>query len=219
MQSEFWHERWQRNEIGFHEGRVNAHLKTFWAEVLSAFDQRVLVPLCGKSVDLVWLAERGHSVVGVELSELACRAFFAEHELEPEISSRGPFQVFHAGSIELLCGDFLALTPALMGPVSAFYDRASLIALPAELRARYSRHLIDLLPAGARGLLITLDYPDQDFSGPPFAVPDSEVNANLGPGFSLERCHHAPLTPDNPLLARGLRGASERVFFLQRRAG
>ena len=219
MQSEFWHERWQRNEIGFHEGRVNAYLKTFWPQVCEASGQRVLVPLCGKSVDLAWLAERGHAVVGVELSELACRAFFAERRLEPEISLRGAFRVFTAGSIELLCGDFLALTPALIGSVSLVYDRAALIALPPGLRARYSRHLTDLLPAGARGLLITLDYPDQAFSGPPFAVPDSEVNGRLGSGFEIDRCHHAPLKPENPLLARGLEDASESVFVVQRRAG
>jgi thiopurine S-methyltransferase len=219
MQSEFWHERWQRNEIGFHEGRVNAYLKTFWPQVCEASGQRVLVPLCGKSVDLAWLAERGHAVVGVELSELACCAFFAEHQLEPEISSRGGFQIFSAGPIALLCGDFFALTPALMGPVSLVYDRAALIALPPELRPRYSQHLTDLLPAGARGLMITLDYPDQDFSGPPFAVPDTEVKADLGSGFDLDRCHHAPLKSANPLLARGLQEASESVFVLQRRAG
>jgi thiopurine S-methyltransferase len=106
-----------------------------------------------------------------------------------------------------------------MGPVSLVYDRAALIALPPGLRARYGRHLTDLLPAGARGLLITLDYPDQAFSGPPFAVPDTEVNARLGPGFEIDRCHHAPLEPENPLLARGLEDASESVFVLQRRAG
>jgi len=219
MQSEFWHERWQRNEIGFHEGRANAYLEKFWPQLSETSDQRVLVPLCGKSVDLAWLAECGHAVVGVELSELACRAFFAERQLEPEVSSRGPFQVFSAGSIELMCGDFLALTPALMGPVATLYDRAALIALPTGLRARYSRHLTELLSAGARGLLITLDYPDQGFSGPPFAVPDGEVNAKLGPGFELHRCHHAPLRPDNPLLSRGLDQATESVFVMQRRAG
>jgi thiopurine S-methyltransferase len=106
-----------------------------------------------------------------------------------------------------------------MGPVSLVYDRAALIALPPGLRARYGRHLTDLLPAGARGLLITLNYPDQAFSGPPFAVPDTEVNARLGPGFEIDRCHHASLKPENPLLARGLDQGTESVFVLQRRAG
>ena len=216
MDPSFWHQRWQHNQIGFHEGRVNHHLETYWPQIAPDASQRVLVPLCGKSVDLAWLAGRGHPVVGVELSELACRAFFAERQLEPELESHGPFLAFKAGGVELLCGDFFELTPALMGPVALLYDRASLIALPKELRARYCRHLSTLMPSAARGLLITLDYPDQRFSGPPFAVSDSEVTDHLGQAFALHPLHHGPLHPENPLISRGLEQASESVFGLER---
>jgi len=214
MEPEFWQQRWRENRIAFHEGRVNRHLETFWLRVDAREGELVLVPLCGKAFDLAWLRSRGHRVIGVELSERACRAFFAERGIEPTVTEQGPFVRFSHDYIELLCGDFFDLEPGHVHGATLIYDRAALIALPAELRPRYCEHLTRLMGAGTRGLLITLNYPPQDFHGPPFAVDDSEVRGHLSRHFDLQRLHTGPLGPDDPLLARGLVGGSESVYRL-----
>jgi thiopurine S-methyltransferase len=172
---EEWLARWRDGRIAFHEGRPNAFLDRYLARLAGA--RRVLVPLCGRSEDLAFLAAHGYEVVGVELSEPAVRAFFELHALVPEVVARGPFVEYRAGSITLLVGDLFDTTPALVGATDALYDRAALIALPAELRARYVAHLRTLLPAGAPGLVITLEYDAARMSGPPFPVTEAELRA------------------------------------------
>ena len=189
MDPDEWFARWRDGRIGFHEGRPNDMLERHLARLGTA--RRVLVPLCGKAEDLAFLAAHGHQVIGVELVEDAVRAFFAEHDLTPEVSARGPFTAYTAGAITLLAGDIFATTPELLGPVDALYDRAALIALPPEVRPRYVAHLRGLLPAGARGLVISLEYPEDAMSGPPFSVREPEVR-QLFAGLDLELLEAGP---------------------------
>jgi thiopurine S-methyltransferase len=184
MTPEFWESRWRAGQIGFHEGAPNAFLQAH-AAVLGAA-RRVLVPLCGKTEDLAFLAARGHAVVGVELVEDAARAFFSEHGLTPAVTARGGFTTYAHGGITIVVGDFFATTSEILGPVDALYDRAALIALPEALRVRYAAHLRALLPRGADGLVVTVEYPQEAMSGPPFSVPEAEVR-RLFDGLPVER--------------------------------
>jgi thiopurine S-methyltransferase len=172
---EDWIARWREGRTGFHEGRPNALLEHHVAQL--AGRRRVLVPLCGKSEDLVFLVASGHEVVGVELAEQAVRAFFDEHRLTPSITPRGSLVEYRAGAISLLVGDMFATTPALIGPIDALYDRAALVALPPELRPRYVAQLSTLVPAGAPGLIVTLEYDQRRVNGPPFAVLEPELRS------------------------------------------
>lgn len=189
---EDWLARWRDGRIGFHEGAPNALLVRHAARLTG---RRVLVPLCGKAEDLAYLASLGHAVFGVELAESAVRAFFVEHGLEPAIAPHGPFTAYRAGSITLLAGDWFAVTPALTGPIDAVYDRAALVALPPELRARYVAHLRSLLAPGTDSLVITLEYDSSVMTGPPFAVPEAELRA-LYAGTAIELLEEriAPVT-------------------------
>jgi thiopurine S-methyltransferase len=177
MEASFWHERWATQQIGFHLDHPNPLLVKH-ASVLGD-RARVLVPLCGKAHDLAWLAAQGHEVVGVELSELAVRAFFDEQKLNATESVAGPYKRFSSGAIEILCGDFFALESSHLrnGGITAVYDRAALIALPSPMRKRYAEHLSALVPAGAPLLLITLEHVGSGDSGPPFSVSSDEVHA------------------------------------------
>lgn len=186
MEPGFWHERWARNQTGFHLPEVNPYLLRHWPGLGVASGAQVLVPLCGKSLDLVWLASVGHRVMGVELSEKAVEAFFTEQGLTPQISQRGAFKVYQAGSIELWCGDFFALDAGAVADCRALYDRAALIALPPLMREQYAAHLTRILAGDSRGLLITLDYEQSQKAGPPFAVSDEEVQLLLGAQWSPE---------------------------------
>mgnify|MGYP006186955445 CR=1 FL=1 len=137
MHEDFWQERWARNEIGFHLREVNPYLQRHWPDLGLAAGAQVLVPLCGKSLDMAWLAGQGYRVLGVELAESAVIAFFAEQELTPEVDQYGAFRRYRAGAVELLCGDFFALQAADVAACAGLYDRAALIALPQEMRSSY----------------------------------------------------------------------------------
>ena len=178
MDASFWLERWQDGRIGFHEGRVNAQLAAHHAAIAGA--RRVLVPLCGKAEDLAWLAAQGHEVIGVELAETAAQAFFAEHGLVPTATTAGGLPALTAGGVTIAVGDVFATTAAGLGACDGYYDRAAMIALPPELRTRYVAHLRGLLAPGARGLLVTLEYPQAAMAGPPFAVMPDEVATAWG---------------------------------------
>lgn len=216
MEPDFWRARWAQGQIGFHLAAPNPALVRC-AAALGA-PTRVFVPLCGKSVDLVWLAQRGVDVVGVELSPLAVEAFFAEQHLAAETDSIGPFARHRAGRVEILCGDFFELRPAHLGPIDAFYDRAALVAMPDTLRARYVEHFTSLVPAGARGLLVTFEYEPASVSGPPFSVPDAVVRALYESDFELQELERRDTLGEEPRFReRGVTALHEAVYALRRR--
>lgn len=174
MEPSFWHQRWENNKIGFHLGQVNPYLVQYWPDLGLHAGSRVFVPLCGKSLDMLWLAEQGHDVIGVEISPIAVRAFFEDNQLNPEVTQQGAFEIWSVDQITILLGDYFELSPAQLGEVEAVYDRASLVALPQEMRPDYVDHLNALCPSVPR-LLITLDYDQACMGGPPFAVSNEEV--------------------------------------------
>ncbi len=175
MHQEFWHERWQLNQIGFHCEKVNHHLQQNWPALNIAPGSPVFVPLCGKSNDMLWLLGQGYEVIGVELSPLAVQAFFDENRLPVTTSRQGKFSVKEADGLRIYCGDFFDLTANDLDGVSAVYDRASLVALPPEMREAYVERMQHLLNPGTKTLLVTFDYPQQEMQGPPFSVQTPEV--------------------------------------------
>lgn len=187
MEHQFWLERWENNQIGFHQAEVNAYLGSHWEELGLAEGAPVFVPLCGKSLDMLWLRSQGHAVLGVELSEKAVAAFFAENDLTPEVGRSGPFVEYTSDGLRLLAGDFFALSRDELAGICAVYDRASLIALPPSMREDYARHMATLLPSGAHILLITMEYRHGVLDGPPFSVSEEEVNRLFSPYFRIER--------------------------------
>ena len=213
MQPEFWHKKWASNQIGFHLSEVNPYLQRHWPELSIPATARVLVPLCGKSLDLAWLAGRGHQVLGIELSEKAIEDFFNEHQIQPQISEKGAFKVYRSDAIELWCGDFFALTASDVADCVAFYDRAALIALPAPMRERYAAHLQQILPQGVQGVLITLDYDQAQIPGPPFAVGDDEVKRLLGDLWQVQALEERDVLGESwKFLKAGVTRLEERVY-------
>jgi thiopurine S-methyltransferase len=217
MRPEFWHERWDRNEIGFHLPHVNPLLHAHWERLELPAGSRVLVPLCGKTLDMPWLLERGHEVVGVEISRRAVEAFAEEQNIALTAFRHGGFEVWSAGRLSIWCGDFFDLAPDSLGPVDAVYDRGSLVALPGELRQTYAAQLTRLVPPGAPSLLITLDYPPAEMDGPPFPLDPTGVRALFDGDWAVTEIEVADVLADNPRFAeRGLTRLEERVFRLTR---
>jgi thiopurine S-methyltransferase len=214
MEHDFWHRRWHKNEIGFHQETVNPYLLEHWPDLGAGQGSTVFVPLCGKSLDLAWLRSQGHGVVGIELSRVAIEAFFREQRLQVSRQPQGVFERWKADGYRLLCGDFFALSATDLGSIDVVYDRASLIALPPAMRARYATHLRELLPAGLPSLLITVEYPQQEMDGPPFAVQQDEVETLYRGWQPILIARHDILADAKRFRDKGVTQMHESIFRL-----
>lgn len=210
MEAGFWHKMWASGVVGFHQADINAFLKTYWPKLGLQGAEEVLVPLCGKSLDMVWLAEQGHDVLGVELSQAALDAFLVENQLPAVPVQHHLFCGYELEKMTLLCGDFFHLSAPECVDVKAVFDRAALVALPPLMRQSYAQHLAKVLPAGAKILLVNLEYGDDPSMGPPFSVPEAEVVALFEPAFDWEKLGQSEAV-------RKGRSVVEKVFLLTKR--
>lgn len=212
MQADFWHERWAKNEIGFHKSRPNPLLSKWWPRLGLPEGVPVWVPLCGKSLDMAWLREQGHPVVGIELARSALESFAVEQKLQLAWREQGEFSVSEGEGYCLYCGDFFGLKADDLAAVKGIYDRAALIALPEAMRRSYVEHMRRILPAGWKLLLITLDYPQAERPGPPFSVPDTEVRGVFA-GCQIELLDEQDVLDDHPVFReQGMTRLLERVY-------
>lgn len=192
MEPSFWHQRWNNDEIAFHERGGNALFISYFDRLSLAPGSRVFVPLCGKTRDIAWLLARGFRVAGAELSEIAVRQLFEELGVKPDISDAGRMKRYRAPDIEIFLGDIFDLSAPLLGPVDAIYDRAALVALPEDMRARYAAHL-QAITNKARQLLICFEYDQNAQEGPPFSVDEAEVARLYAKDYSLSLLHRAEI--------------------------
>lgn len=212
MEEEFWHTRWENNQIAFHEGEGNVLMHEHFGALGVEPGARVFVPLCGKSRDLGWLMAQGYRVVGVELSPLAVEQLFSELELSPKQSPQGPLEHYAAAGLDVFVGDFFDLTAEALGPVDAVYDRAALVALPEGMRDDYARR-VTALAGGAPQFLVCFEYEQSEMDGPPFSIDETEVRRLYGETHEI-----------TPLARRGIEGglkgrvtASEAAWALRPR--
>lgn len=205
MDAEFWLERWQAGATGFHMTRVTPLLTKHWASLALPPSARVLVPLCGKSLDMMWLAAQGHQVLGVELAPLAVEQFFSEQGLRPSEHQSSLGRHYIAGQIEIIQGDIFDLDTATLASCSGVYDRGALVALPPAMRERYAAHVYGSLAPAYRGVLLTLDYDQSAMEGPPFSVPEKEVRTLFSPHTQVSMLDHMDIIDKEPkFAARGL---------------
>lgn len=212
MDPSFWHQRWEKNEIGFHEEKPNSLLVEHFHELSIAKGRRIFVPLCGKTRDISWLLSRGYRVAGAELSQLAIEQLFIELGMQPEIEAVGNVEQWSANNLDIFVGDIFAVFGKVLGPVDAVYDRAALVAFPKDMRNRYAAHLTEMT-GKAPQLLICYDYDQTLMDGPPFSVSHEEVRRHYA------TTHNLTLLSSTEV-AGGLKGkapAKENVWLLKRK--
>lgn len=204
MDANFWHQRWEQGEIGFHESDVNPALIENLGKLNLAKGARLFLPLCGKTLDIAWLLTQGYRIVGIELSPLAIEALFAALDLVPEITPTGILTRYSAKNIDIWVGDIFDLSSNMLGAVDAIYDRAALVALPEQMRNRYTVHLMALTHSAPR-LLITYEYDQRFYNGPPFSVCEEELRQHYGGNYQLTQVAQEQI-------AGGLKGKVEAVI-------
>lgn len=210
MDANFWHQRWGKVQIGFHKKEANLLLVKYFKELHLAKGSRVFVPLCGKTLDIAWLLSNNYRVAGAELSQLAIDQLFLELGVEPKITVVGQAKYYSAKNIDIFVGDIFDLTGEMLGPVDAIYDRAALVALPDEMRNHYSEHLMQITNKAPQ-LLIHYEYDQNLAEGPPFSVPNEDVNRLYQNSYDLTLM-------ESTNVAGGLKGkcaAKENIWLLR----
>jgi thiopurine S-methyltransferase len=214
--NENWLQRWKEQNIGWHHVEFNPHLLNYWHALLMPQGSLVLAPLCGKSRDMVWLAQQGYRIRGIELSPMAVEAFFEELGLKPEITQEGDFRRFQAGPYDLLCGDIFDLAYLDSDDIDAVYDRASLVALNPQQREHYASMLGQLLPQRTKMLLVAMAYPQDEMSGPPYSVQEAEVRALYQNRFQVKLLHSLDILKQTERYEeKGLSQMQEQVYILK----
>ena len=212
MDPEFWHQRWQANQIGFHEGQVNALLARHFDGLSLAKGSRVFLPLCGKTRDIAWLLSKDYRIAGAELSAIAVRQLFEELGVEPQLTEIGKLIRHSADGIDIFVGDIFDLSAIALGPVDAIYDRAAMVAFPQAMRERYAAHLMNISKCAPQ-FLISFEYDQSKFDGPPFSVTEAEIRRHYDDRYTTTMAESVDL-------ADGLKGkvpATEAAWFLRPR--
>ncbi len=211
MDAPFWNDRWNKNEIAFHQSEGNPLLPKHFKELALPKNARIFVPLCGKTGDLIWLHSRGYQVVGIEWVEAAIEQFYAEHGMTPTISQKnGSLTHYHAEHIDLFVGDVFDLKPETLGQVDAIYDRAALVALPEETRNHYAQHVMTITNHAPQ-LLLTFVYDQQEMEGPPFSISQEEVTRHYSKIYEPRLLE----TIEVPGGLKGKCSAQEQVWLLR----
>ncbi len=214
----YWIGRWREGRTGFHCAQAQPWLVEHVAKLAPKGNERVLVPLCGKSVDLLFLERRGHSVVGVDVAAQAFAEFLAEQQRTATTRDEPPFTVQATGGIELWRGDFFALDPRRHGTFPAIFDRAALVAFPPARRAEYARKIVSLLAPGGRLLLIAMEFDPAKWAGPPFPVTLDKVARHYGETCRIERLAERSVLEEEPVWReRGVDRVVDTLTLLQRR--
>jgi thiopurine S-methyltransferase len=223
VKAEYWLQRWKEGRTGWHHTDVMPLLEQHWGALGVGRGTRVLVPLCGKSLDMLWLARQGLDVLGAEISPLAVETFLAENRLQAtqrEAADGTHYRVAGAGTdgdIEIINGDVFGVASGELEACGAFYDRAALIAFPAPMRDRLAREVYAKLPAGARGLLITLEYPEGETEAPPFSVDEAEVQRLFEAQWDIRQIERRDILASQPSFSeRGVTALHTAVYALTR---
>ncbi len=210
MDAQFWHDKWQRREIGFHREHINPYLPAYFPTLGLQAGQTVFLPLCGKTRDVSYFLQLGLQLVGVELSEVAVKELFADLGVQPEISDLQGMRCYQTMQLRIFVGDFFELTAEHLGRIDAIYDRAALVALPLTMRQAYTKHLLNL-SHNASQLLITYEYDQYVVDGSPFSISQAEVEQHYAGAYAIEVLHTAEVEGG----MKGKTSATEAVYCLR----
>jgi len=185
MKADFWHNLWETNDIGFHLNDTNPFLLEFFSELNLKTNSRIFVPLCGKTVDIKWLLNKGHKVVGIELNEKAIQELFTSLALKPKIQKIGALTLYSAKDIDIFVGDIFELNKEILGNVDAIYDRGALGAIPKEMQIKYTPLLISITESAPQ-LLISFEYNQSLYQGPPFSITKTELEDSYKEFYNIK---------------------------------
>lgn len=208
MKHEFWHDKWQKNEIGFHLNQPHSLLVKYIDSLNLEKNNRIFLPLCGKSLDIHWLLAQGYHLIGIDLSPIAIEELMAELAIPFTERKLEKLTHYHHPQIDLFVGDFFELTSSNIGKIDAIYDRAALVALPEEMRTDYAQHLMQISNQATQ-LLISFEYDQSVMAGPPFSISPQQLKDYYSKHYQLQ------LLDSHIELLKGKVDAEEKIWLLK----
>jgi len=184
-ENNLWLERWEKKEIGFNQNEVNNFMVKYFKQLNLEAGSKVLVPLCGKTIDISWLLSQGFIVTGIELSETAVIELFEELNVTASISHLGEITLYRTHNLTVLVGDIFKVTAEMLGDIDAIYDRAAIVALTKALRVEYTAHL-RAISNNAPQLLLCFEYEQSLMNRTPYSVEEAEVKKHYAEHYELE---------------------------------
>lgn len=214
MDAQFWIDAWNDGRTNFHQSVFNPCLLKYFPSLHPQKNQTVLVPLCGKTKDMLWLQGQGLKVHGVELYQKPVEEFFSENKLAPATKTQDEdFFHYSSGNITLSSGDFFKFNTSIQ--FDFVYDRAALVALPEMMRKNYAKKIIELTRLGGKCLLITYEYDQQKIEGPPFSVDSTEVNNLFSGQFNIQLLENFDQKREGPKFSQ-LEKLVQKVYVLEK---
>lgn len=208
MKHEFWHDKWQKNEIGFHLNQPHSLLVKYIDSLNLEKNNRIFLPLCGKSLDIHWLLAQGYHLIGIDLSPIAIEELISELAIPFTERKLEKLTHYHHPQIDLFVGDFFELTSSNIGKIDAIYDRAALVALPEEMRTDYAQHLMQISNQATQ-LLISFEYDQSVMAGPPFSISPQQLKDYYSKQYQLQ------LLDSQTELLKGKVNAEEKIWLLK----
>ncbi|CAN5185684.1 thiopurine S-methyltransferase [soil metagenome] len=222
MELSYWESRWRKEKTGFHMPGGYPGLKIYWNRLSLDANPCVLVPLCGKSVDLVQLERFGTTVLGVEISEKAILDFFDEQNRLFETDSHGNFIIRKSNRIEIWQGDFFKFPANKCPQLDLIYDKAALTALPPKMHEQYVNKICELAGSSATILLHHFVYAQEQMPGPPFSITESEILRLFSNLYEIKMLEENTIPAENfpPFQRRGLKSPlQERLLCMSPHSG
>lgn len=215
MDAKFWINAWEEGRTNFHRSQFNEKLLQFFPLLNPKKGERVLVPLCGKTKDLIWLLQSGLTVHGVELYSRPVEEFFPENHLAPVMKNQdGNFTNYSFQNLTISCGDFFKVQGSDV--YDLVYDRASLVALPLEMRKEYAKVITRVLKPKGKYLLIVYEYDQSKMEGPPFSVSEDEVHKLYDHHFSIKLVESESPENEGARLS-GVLSLKQKVYILEKK--
>ncbi|XP_069814051.1 thiopurine S-methyltransferase-like isoform X1 [Dendropsophus ebraccatus] len=189
---EDWKKKWETKDIWFHKKNIHPLLAEFINEMQDGRTKlTIFFPLCGKAVDMKWLADMGHNIVGVDACEIGLKEFFAEHDIpytEEAVAGIPGAKVFKSASdnISLYCCSIYDISESVIGKFDGMWDRGAMVAVNPRDRERYATIMLSLMAKDCHYLLVTVEYDPKLHGGPPFYVPESDLENLLGPSCTFK---------------------------------
>lgn len=192
------------------------HRKNYTAKLVQYHDRlvqgkknsRVFVPLCGKSLDLIYLSEQGHEVIGLEYSKIAVNDFFEENNLayNKEQCEGSPFVKYAAKdkNITIYQGDLFDFSQEVCGSgsIDAVWDRGSFVAINVSSRDKYVELMSSLVKPSGRILMEIVKYHDPDYYGPPRIILEQDLKSYFK-RFTVEVSEYELFDPQPSYYKRG----------------
>jgi len=214
MEKEYWLNKWQTNDTPWHSQEINRNLIDNIDKLELQPGNCILVPLCGKTKDMLWLADRGYHVIGIELCPMACTDFFKELNIEPRIANEDSFQKYQHKNIEIYCVDVFKLTEGSLPTIHAVYDNRALIALPPSMQKKYVDHLVACIGTHVKYMLLTIES-SCVVTGPPFSINRADVDSLFAEYCKIEQLNRIPCTkiPEH-LIKKGYAELVESTYYI-----